>query len=243
MARDADQLARGEWTVLALVAERPSHGWAVSQLVEEGSEIGQIWAADRQRVYRALRKLYELNLIEPLLIEPGHGAHRTVYRITPAGERRLAEWLSQPVQQMRESSSTFLLKLVFAQRGGHDPTSLVNAQRAIVVAAIESLAHQERRAGGTEKLDVRLRLETARALLNFIDSLSAEKAARTRQPSRRSQLVTGLQREGERATIIVRFDDSRRGILVTTTDVDDPIVAAVEEIAQQAAPDHVSGSG
>ncbi len=45
--------------VLALLAERPAHGWALSREVAPGAEIGEIWSGDRQRVYRALRKLNE----------------------------------------------------------------------------------------------------------------------------------------------------------------------------------------
>ncbi len=41
---------------------------------------------------------------------------------------------------MREAHSTFVLKLVFLQRAGPDPTPLLAAQRATVVAAMESLA-------------------------------------------------------------------------------------------------------
>lgn len=257
MGRDADRLARGEWAVLALLAEHPAHGWALSNELAPSSEIGQIWSGDRQRVYRALRRLTELKLIEASLVEPGRGAHRTVFRITPGGSKRLQQWLGEPVQQMREASSTFLLKLVFTQRAGRDATSLVSAQRGTVVAAIEALSQREHRAGGAAKLDVRLRLETARALLNFIDSLSIAKAART-QPRRRAAERRGvassdgsvsdftgiaLDADGDRATIIVRFDDPRRGILVAAAHVADPIVEEIDQVARQAVPEGVSGSG
>jgi DNA-binding PadR family transcriptional regulator len=237
--------------VLALLAERPAHGWALSREVAPGTEIGEIWSGDRQRVYRALRKLTALELISASLTEPGDGAHRTVFKPTAAGVALLDTWLHEPVASMREAQATFMLKLAFIQRSGLDPMPLLTAQRASVVATMEGLS---RRSAGrdTRAIHVALRLETARALLTFIDGLSNATAERTaprrkagkaspgrpRTPGRPVSDFTGaeLPSEAETATVILRFGDTRRGIHVATAHVDDPVVETIVEAGQEASP-------
>jgi PadR family transcriptional regulator AphA len=253
MPRDPRALARGELAMLALLAERPAHGWALSRDVAPGSEIGEIWSGDRQRVYRGLRKLNALGLIESALTTPGGGAHRTVYRVTPAGKDTLDRWLREPVEHMRDAQSTFVLKLVFTQRAGLDPVPLLNAQRATVLATIEAISHRLRTRGSERRVHLHLRLETARALLTFIDGLSNRAASRPRTPAsvvgRRSRPAAAhphppgtrvsdfsgaeLHDESETATIILRFGDTSRGIHVASAHVDDPVVTEIADVAQK----------
>ncbi len=236
--------------MLALLAERPAHGWALSREVAPGAEIGEIWSGDRQRVYRALRKLNELGLIESALTEPGEGAHRTVYRPTAAGREALESWLYEPVTSLREAQPTFMLKLAFIQRSGRDPVPLLRVQRATVVAAMEALSRRDDGEGATRQAHLALRLETARALLTVIDALSNEAAARTSEPRERAgsrrlksahpsgQPVSdftgvALGSEAETATVILRFGDRRRGIHLATAHVDDPIVGTIVDAGQE----------
>jgi DNA-binding PadR family transcriptional regulator len=235
--------------VLALLAERPSHGWALSREVAPGSEIGEIWSGDRQRVYRALRKLNELGLVEAAMTEPGEGAHRTVFRATAAGLAELETWLFEPVKSLREAQPTFMLKLAFIQRSGRDAVPLLNAQRASVVAAMEELSHKGG-GGATYQAHVALRLETARALLTVIDGLSNQTARSTAAPRKpggrrlRAARSSGqpvsdftgvpLGSETETATVILRFGDKHRGIHVATAHVGDPIVETIVEAGQEA---------
>jgi PadR family transcriptional regulator AphA len=179
MSRDSDELARGEWAVLALLAEKPAHGWLLSQQLAPDGEIGQIWSGDRQRVYRAIRKLSDQQLIEAALTEPGQGAHRTVFRPTAPGLTQLERWLQEPVEHIRDVQNTFVLKLVFNQRAGRDAQELLSAQRNLVAAAAESLAMRLRQAEPSSQVHLRLRLETTRALLAFIDDLNNQAATGT----------------------------------------------------------------
>jgi DNA-binding PadR family transcriptional regulator len=235
--------------VLALLAEHPAHGWALSRELAPDGEIGEIWSGDRQRIYRALRKLAELGLIEAALVEPGGGAHRTVYRPTDAGREVVRAWLAEPVERLQEANATLALKLVFSQRASIDPTPLLAAQRATVVSAMESLSRKLRSAGPAGNVHLRLRLETARALLAFIDSLSVTKAQSTqtaRRPKARAKPTPSpgapvsdfsgveLGDELNTATVIIRFGDTRRGIRVANAHVDDPIVAEIEDAGRPA---------
>jgi DNA-binding PadR family transcriptional regulator len=253
-----DQLARGEWAVLALLAEKPAHGWEVSRQFAPDGEIGQIWSGDRQRVYRAIRKLAEQSLIEALLTEPGQGAYRTVYRPTAAGREMLARWLAEPVEHMRDASSTFVLKLVFTQRAGLDTTPLLNAQRNLVLATMQALGSKLARVPAGSQIHLRVRLETARALLVVIDDLSNATAVRSRtaRPAKATRSIeravtpgvrvsdfTGrpLTDEADGATIILRYGGPDGGIVVASAHVEDPVVGEIAEVAREAGSQRASG--
>src|SRR4051812_9307181 len=95
---DERNLAPGEWAVLALLSERPSHGWAVAAQLGASGELGSVWSLGRPLVYRSIDILAERQLIEPAGHEPGlRGPNRTIFRATDAGREALAQWLSEPV--------------------------------------------------------------------------------------------------------------------------------------------------
>ncbi|XUM03103.1 hypothetical protein ACQ86F_06370 [Streptomyces venezuelae ATCC 10712] len=59
-------LPLAEWIVLALMAERPTHGFAIASLTAEGAEIGEFWYISRPMVYRSITRLVERELITPV---------------------------------------------------------------------------------------------------------------------------------------------------------------------------------
>src|SRR5690242_13912291 len=134
------ELAPGEWSVLALLAEEPGHGWALARQMAREGEIGKVWALGRPLVYRALELLDERKLIEPAGSERGlRGPNRTVFRATPAGREALARWLEEPVDHVRDIRSLLLLKLVLIDRAGADRKPLLHAQREVVLPSVAAL--------------------------------------------------------------------------------------------------------
>ena len=81
-------LSLAEWVVLAVIGERPTHGFAISQLTAADGELGRVWQVPRPIVYRAIGRLAAAGLIAADGTEPGNGPQRTIYAITPAGARR-----------------------------------------------------------------------------------------------------------------------------------------------------------
>jgi DNA-binding PadR family transcriptional regulator len=172
------ELAPGEWSVLALLAEQPSHGWALARQMARDGEIGRVWALGRPLVYRALELLEERRLIEPAGSERGvRGPNRTVFRATAEGRRELAEWLEVPVEHVRDVRSLLLLKLVLIERARLGREGLLRAQRELVVPSIAALERRLAESSGSEAIFVRFRLESTRAVLDFIDGLLAERQA------------------------------------------------------------------
>ena len=172
-------LAPGEWSVLALLAEEPSHGWALARQMTRTGEIGAVWSLGRPLVYRALELLEQRGLTEAIGHEPGlRGPNRTIFRATARGRDALELWLAEPVERVREVRSLFLLKLILIDRAGLDPEQLLERQRASTLPAVETLESRLTASSSAERILVRFRLESTRAVVHFIDGLLEERRSR-----------------------------------------------------------------
>jgi DNA-binding PadR family transcriptional regulator len=170
-----EPLSANEVIVLALIAERPAHGWAVAGKLARGGEIGSIWAISRPSVYHALERLELSGRTKTAGLERGgRGPHRVIYKATDRGRKELHAWLREPVQHVRDIRSLFLLKVVLCQRAVLDLEPLLVAQRAALLPFVDWLEAQlddpddEALAEATV---VEFRLETTTAVVRFIDGL------------------------------------------------------------------------
>lgn len=170
MRRRSEQLATGEWAVLALVAETPTHGFAIARALAPGGEVGRVWAMRRPLVYRTLDVLEERELIHAAGTEPSEsGPPRTVVDVTGAGRERIDAWLLAPVEHVRDARADLMLKLLFLDRAGRDPAPLLTAQRErFELIARELEADEEPGFAHTLTL---WRLENTRAAIRFVERL------------------------------------------------------------------------
>jgi len=161
-----------EWAVLALLAEGPTHGFAIARAMAEDGEIGRVWSLRRSRVYYAIEALVRRELVRPTrTVASRSGPARTVLRITPAGRRVLTGWLSAPVEHVRDARSLLLLKLLFLERADADPRPLLDAQRERFEGITERLQDAVSAASGFDRTLLRWRLENATAALRFIEAV------------------------------------------------------------------------
>ncbi len=161
-----------EWAVLALLAEGPSHGFAMARAMAEDGEIGRVWSLRRPRVYYAIEALTGLGFARPAETTPSRsGPDRTVLRITPSGRRAVTDWLATPVEHVRDARSLLLLKLLFLDRREIDPGPLLRAQRARFESIVGRLQASVDLAHGFDATLLRWRLETASAAVRFIDAM------------------------------------------------------------------------
>ena len=130
-----------EWVVLGLLAEEPSHGFALARQLARGGEVGRVWAATRPLTYRAIDQLAEDGFIEPVRTEPGAGPPRTVQQPTAAGRRALRRWLAQPVAHPREVRAELLVKLLLLERAGQPTAPLLQAQRDAFAGILDPARH------------------------------------------------------------------------------------------------------
>lgn len=165
------QLSVGEWSVLALLAERPAHGWALAAALSPEGEIGVVWSLSRPLVYRALELLEERGLVEQVgSATSARGPSRTIFTPTRAGRNALTRWLQQPAAHIRDLRPELLLKLIFLRRRGSDTSELLDRQRAIVEELLARLAADLADASNERAVLVRYRLEAARAALRFVEA-------------------------------------------------------------------------
>jgi DNA-binding PadR family transcriptional regulator len=115
--------------VLAMLAKEPSHGYQLrARLRGALGPFGE--AMNDGQIYVTLTRLEKAGLVvseraEALADRPD----RKVYELTPAGQERVAEWLTD-VSWPRPDLAEFHLKLVAAAAAGlADPLTIVDTQR------------------------------------------------------------------------------------------------------------------
>jgi len=78
-------------SLLLLLVEKESHGYELyDQLEAFGFDLEWL---DSSVVYRDLREMEEMGFIESSWDDDSKGPRRRVYRILPAGQERLKEWI------------------------------------------------------------------------------------------------------------------------------------------------------
>jgi hypothetical protein len=72
---------------------------------------------------------------------------------------------------VRDVRSLLLLKIVFAERLHVDPRPMLLAQQEAIDASLRTLDTRVRASSGTERILMRFRLESTRAVQRFIDGI------------------------------------------------------------------------
>lgn len=166
------QLSLAEWIVLALISQRPTHGFAIAQLTATDGELGRIWQIPRPVVYRALGRLETVGLITKDGLEPGNGPQRTIYAATDAGHSAVAAWLQTPVQHVRDVRSHLLIKLALLHRAGTDPASLIRRQQATLAPIADAVSSEQGDSDGFEATLRAWRRANAAAAISFLADIA-----------------------------------------------------------------------
>jgi DNA-binding PadR family transcriptional regulator len=116
--------------VLAMLAKEPSHGYQLrARLRQALGPLGD--AMNAGHVYVTLTRLERAGLVaaERPTTTAGDRPDRKTYGLTPAGQQRVAEWLTE-VSWPKPDLAEFHLKLIAAAAAGlADPLTIVDAQR------------------------------------------------------------------------------------------------------------------
>jgi DNA-binding PadR family transcriptional regulator len=171
-------LSLSEWTVLTLISEHPTHGFAISQLTATGGDLGRIWHIPKPVIYRAIGRLENSGLIAPQTVEPGRGPQRTIYEATPAGRKAATAWLDTPVEHIRDVRSQLLIKLALLDRAGCDTTRLLQRQKAILLPIASAITAERPQREGFDATLLAWRRATATAALSFLDDITPPAASR-----------------------------------------------------------------
>jgi DNA-binding PadR family transcriptional regulator len=186
--------------VLALLAEKPAHGYELKSSFEQA--VGDQWGGlNIGHLYQILDRLSRDGLIDserqPQQVKPD----RVVHHLTPAGREELDRWLSEPSARQRGYRDDFFLKLMAATQAGDQQTldGVLRRQRAHLLRELRSLAEARTQSPS----DVVALLITAaelhvRADLGVVDA--AEQTLTVRAPGARGPEEAGRQQTGRQRT-------------------------------------------
>jgi DNA-binding PadR family transcriptional regulator len=113
--------------VLAMLAKEPSHGYELrTRLAQALGPVAE--GISEAQMYVTLTRLGKGGFVARL-DAPAQRSDRKVYCLTPAGQERVTEWMSD-VSWPRPDLAEFHMKLIAAAQGAlADPISLIDAQR------------------------------------------------------------------------------------------------------------------
>jgi DNA-binding PadR family transcriptional regulator len=141
------ELSLTEHAVLGVLAEGPTHGFAIARELGGEADLGRVFTVRRPLVYRALDRLVEADLAKTLHVEAGDaGPNRVVHRATRRGTTLVRRWLDEPVAHVRDLRLELMLKLALLARSGRSAGDLVRRQRESLqptLAALEAAASQD----------------------------------------------------------------------------------------------------
>jgi PadR family transcriptional regulator AphA len=155
------RLSLADHVCLAIIADGPTHGWAIVKLLRPDGDVGRIWSLSRPLTYRAID-----HLVEAGMIERSDGGRRAELRATAAGRRAVRSFLERPVDHVRDLRTEFLLKLELAARAAVDPSDLIRRQRDHLGPALRALASSD----AADPVEL-WRQESARAAERFLDRI------------------------------------------------------------------------
>jgi hypothetical protein len=131
-----------------------------------------VWATRRPLVYRTLEILEGRELTRTAGTEvSATGPQRTLVETTEEGARRVAEWLREPVEHLRDARSELMLKLLFFDRRGGDAAPLLRAQRARLLELEVELRTALDEAECFARTLALWRAENTAAAIRFVDAL------------------------------------------------------------------------
>ncbi len=167
-----------EWAALGLLCESPAHGWAVARELSPTGAIGRVYSCTRPLTYRALAQLREAGLVEVRETSPSDaGPARTILGATRRGRSAFSRWRGRVVEHVRDVRSELMLKLLFHDRAGLDPTPLLVEQAGALARTERALEAQLASSSGFDRTLALWRLSSGRAALAFVEALLEHRAA------------------------------------------------------------------
>lgn len=129
--------------LLTLLEPSPAHGFALK--AQYDSLLGRGAELRYGQVYSTLSRLERDGLASDAGAEPGAGAERRMYAITPDGVERIEQWISSPVEPGGRASELFV-KVVLALASGRRAEPVLAAQRGLHLARMREVT-AERHSG------------------------------------------------------------------------------------------------
>src|SRR5438067_5898677 len=147
MSAPSELTATGR-VILGMIGFGRQTGYDIKQVVDKSTR--HFWAASYGQIYPELRRLEEQGLVggRP---EPSGARARTVYELTEAGERALADWLGSDAPLVYELRDEGMLKLFFSDLASETRIENVRAMREMYERKRAQLTALQGKAGGMRR--------------------------------------------------------------------------------------------
>ena len=121
--------------MLALLAERPMHGYQLRQQFE--LRTGGTWPLNIGQVYTTVQRLVRDGLVEPVPESADAAAEVDRFRLTAAGRAEIADWWRTPVDRGAPARDELVIKLALAVTAPDiDARDVIQAQRTETMRAL-----------------------------------------------------------------------------------------------------------
>jgi PadR family transcriptional regulator, regulatory protein AphA len=118
-----------EHVLLAIIDQKPMHGYELYQELCEMKGISLIWNIKQALLYAILEKLETKGLLLSQLVQGETYPPRRYFHLTDHGRNSLHAWFSTPVLRARDLRQEFLAKLIIARRyAREDARNLIRVQ-------------------------------------------------------------------------------------------------------------------
>lgn len=157
-------------SLLGLLNVGPSHGFALKRrydgLLGHGRELrfGQ--------VYATLARLERDGLAGGVGLEPGEGADRKIYAITPEGVAELDRWLVTPNLPSNRPSELFT-RVVLALASGRAVEQVLDGQREVYLARMRELTRLRRQGDVIDRITSDFEMAHLEADMRWIELAGA----------------------------------------------------------------------
>jgi len=130
-----------QYLILGLLLMKEQHGYDLHQHLS--STMGRAWYTGKSHMYALLTRLEASGYILSRTKRQEPKPPRKIYRITPEGRRVFEQWVSTPVQRIRDLRLEFLTKLFFIRNLGlFNTDNLLSAQADLCTERLETLKTQ-----------------------------------------------------------------------------------------------------
>ena len=158
--------------VLAIIAEKPQHGFAVSKELETDPSLSAVIRARRPLVYRSINSLVDAKLIRETKTEPGdQGSPRVVYATTATGKNTTTKWLNDTVDHPRDARIELLAKFVLRNRRAMNSKQLATRQRKLFKRQAANLQVAANSATDDVRLVALWRVENINAMIRLLEAV------------------------------------------------------------------------
>jgi len=128
--------------LLGLLAQKPRHGYELRSafVAMLGGESN--WDLKPAQVYTTLSRLAEAGLVKQQATVQDGGPEKTIYVITPAGQKELMKWFDSPAEPSHQHDEVYLKLVLSLATGNADPYHILQVKRACLYRQLHDVTGQ-----------------------------------------------------------------------------------------------------